>query len=65
MDPAKVGMFLDAEWNIAVRTGLHCAPLAHEAMGTGEEGTVRVSLGPLNTTAEIDTLLEALESFKA
>ncbi|PIE76622.1 cysteine desulfurase [bacterium DOLJORAL78_65_58] len=63
MAPDKAGMFLDAEWDIAVRTGLQCAPLAHQAMGTGQGGTVRVSFGPLNTTAEIDTLLKALTSF--
>lgn len=63
MSPEKAGMFLDAEWDIAVRTGLQCAPLAHQALGTAEEGTVRVSLGPLNTAAEVDTLLEALASF--
>ncbi len=34
-----------AERNIAVRAGLHCAPLAHESAGTLETGTVRVSFG--------------------
>ena len=64
MAPAKAGMFLDADWDIAVRTGLQCAPLVHEAMGTSEEGTIRVSFGPFNTVPEIDTLLEALASFQ-
>ncbi len=64
MDPAKVGMFLDADWNIAVRTGLQCAPLVHEAMGTADSGTIRISPGPFNTPQEIDILLEALASFK-
>ena len=34
-----------AEEGIAVRAGLHCAPLAHESAGTLETGTVRVSFG--------------------
>lgn len=34
-----------AQWGIAVRAGLHCAPLAHESAGTLESGTVRVSFG--------------------
>lgn len=34
-----------AEHGIAVRAGLHCAPLAHESAGTLETGTVRASFG--------------------
>jgi selenocysteine lyase/cysteine desulfurase len=34
-----------AKRGIAVRAGLHCAPLAHESAGTLESGTVRVSFG--------------------
>lgn len=63
MDPAKAGMFLDADWDIAVRTGLQCAPLAHEAMGTSAGGTIRISPGPFNTVQEMDILLEALSTF--
>ncbi len=63
MDPAKVGMFLDVDRNIAVRTGLQCAPLVHKAMGTQAEGTVRISPGPFNTAKQIDVLLDALAGF--
>jgi len=59
-DPATVGMFLDADWNIAVRTGLHCAPLAHEALGTAPEGSVRLGFGAFNTMEQVDRVLEAL-----
>lgn len=38
---------------VAVRAGLHCAPLAHETGGTLESGTVRLSLSPFNTEGEI------------
>ncbi len=57
----KIGMFLDADWNIAVRTGLQCAPLAHEAMGTAPEGSIRISFGPFNTTSDVDVAVAALQ----
>ena len=43
------------EQGICVRSGLHCAPLAHESVGTLESGTVRMSFSPFNTHAEIET----------
>ena len=39
---------------VAVRAGLHCAPQAHETAGTIDTGTVRLSVSPFNTPAEID-----------
>lgn len=48
-----------ARQGIAVRAGLHCAPLAHESAGTLESGTIRVSLGFDTTKAQIDTFLRA------
>ena len=42
-----------AQYGIAVRAGLHCAPVAHRSAGTLETGTVRLSLSPFNTDAEI------------
>lgn len=65
MDPERVGLFLDADWNVAVRTGLQCAPLAHRALGTAPAGSVRVSCGPFNTPACIDRLLEGLAAITA
>lgn len=38
---------------ICVRSGLHCAPLAHESAGTTETGTVRFSFSPFNTACEV------------
>ena len=38
---------------IAVRAGLHCAPLAHETAGTLDRGTIRFSFSPFNTVREI------------
>ena len=45
---------------VAVRAGLHCAPLAHRSAGTLETGTVRVSVSAFNNETEIDAFLRAL-----
>lgn len=50
-----------ASQGIAVRAGLHCAPLAHESAGTLETGTVRISFGPDANDAQTDALLRAAE----
>ncbi|MEG2958962.1 MAG: aminotransferase class V-fold PLP-dependent enzyme, partial [Oscillospiraceae bacterium] len=42
---------------IAVRAGLHCAPLAHNMAGTAATGTVRVSVSAFNHAQEIDRFL--------
>ena len=63
--PDQVGEFLHREYGIAVRTGLHCAPGAHRAMGTFPLGTVRVSPGYFTTAGEIDRCLEALRDAAA
>lgn len=49
-----------ADRGICVRAGLHCAPLAHRALGTPEGGAVRVSFGAFNTLREVETLCRAL-----
>lgn len=53
MDCEAVGEALSRR-GIAVRAGLHCAPLAHESAGTLEAGTVRASVSDFNTTAEVE-----------
>lgn len=42
---------------VALRAGLHCAPLAHETAGTLPEGTLRLSVSPLTTREEIEAFL--------
>jgi selenocysteine lyase/cysteine desulfurase len=59
-DPSDVGTFLDVDHNIATRTGLQCAPLIHDQMGTSPRGTVRMSVGPANTAADIEAAIEAV-----
>lgn len=49
-----------SERGIAVRAGLHCCPSAHEAFGTLEQGTVRISPSAFTKPREIDYLLECL-----
>lgn len=51
---------LSNRFDIAVRGGLHCAPLMHRAIGTERTGAVRVSLSPHNTVREIRILLNAV-----
>jgi cysteine desulfurase family protein len=51
---------LDSSFEICVRAGNHCAPYAHAAVGSYDDGLVRVSPGPFNAAADIDALLAAL-----
>jgi selenocysteine lyase/cysteine desulfurase len=61
IDAGNVGIMLDVDFNIATRTGLHCAPLVHRQIGTeGDGGSVRFSIGPFNTERHIDTAIEAV-----
>jgi cysteine desulfurase/selenocysteine lyase len=61
MDAGNVGIMLDVDFDIATRTGLHCAPLVHKQVGTADDGgSVRFSIGAFNTEAHIDTAIEAI-----
>lgn len=59
-DPAQVGLRLEREFGILVRSGLHCSPGSHRTLGTFPEGTARVSPGPFTTTREISAFLSAI-----
>jgi cysteine desulfurase / selenocysteine lyase len=62
MDARNVGTWLDVNYNIATRTGLHCAPLVHKQIGTAElHGTVRFSIGAFNTEAHVDCAVNAID----
>ena len=62
-DSNDVGSILDDEFDIAVRTGYHCAPYIHDYLrDIHYAGTVRVGIGPFNTDQDIDDLIESLES---
>ena len=61
MEALNVGTLLDGEYDIACRTGLHCAPLVHEQLGTDRiGGTVRIGIGPFNTEDHIRTVIKAI-----
>lgn len=53
-----------AEGGVAVRSGLHCAPLAHKSAGTLETGTVRVSFGYDSAPEDVQRLLEELRGIR-
>jgi len=66
LDPADVGIRLDVNHNIATRTGLQCAPLVHQGIGTLEsKGTVRFSIGAFNTSADIEAAISAMQEVAA
>ena len=60
-DVEEIGAGL-AKAGIAVRAGLHCAPLAHRTVGTINTGTVRLSFSDWNTREEVGRFLTAVES---
>ncbi|HET7580530.1 MAG TPA: aminotransferase class V-fold PLP-dependent enzyme [Bacillales bacterium] len=64
VDVQETAIILDQYYDMAVRAGLHCTPLAHESMGTADGGTVRVSFGPYNTKEEVGQFLQAIEEIK-
>jgi cysteine desulfurase family protein len=65
-DPSDVGIMLDVDHNIAVRTGLHCAPLVHAQLGTAaSHGGVRFSVGAFNTDEEVVAAIQAVAAISA
>ncbi len=60
MPSDKVGRQLDSR-GICVRSGFHCAPLAHRTLGTPKHGAVRVSFGIYNTLSDLDALWSAVK----
>jgi selenocysteine lyase/cysteine desulfurase len=61
MTSGDLGTILDEDFDIAVRTGYHCAPYIHDYLKDKQSvGTVRVGLGQFNSTDDIDKLVDAL-----
>ena len=61
MEALNTGTLLDGEYNVACRTGLHCAPLVHEQLGTDQiGGSVRMGIGPFNTEDHIKATVDAV-----
>lgn len=62
-DPQELAAVLDATASIQVRSGLHCAPLIHRALGTaGCGGTVRLSLGPFNSQPQLEVVRKTFQA---
>lgn len=51
---------LDREHGMMLRVGLHCAPRAHQRLGTFPAGTLRAAIGPFITDDDVDALIDAL-----
>lgn len=60
MPPSDVGFALDERYSILCRVGLHCAPSAHDTIGTFPTGTVRLSIGFFNKEQDVDAAVEAV-----
>ncbi|GIO32782.1 MULTISPECIES: aminotransferase class V-fold PLP-dependent enzyme [Paenibacillus] len=59
-DSSEIAFKLDREYGIAVRAGMHCTPLAHEAVDTLQTGAVRISVGVNTTREEADAAIDAV-----
>jgi len=60
MDCGELSMRLEYEHGIITRSGLHCAYLAHQTLGTLESGACRLSPGFFTSDSQIETVLEAI-----
>ena len=57
----EIAEILSDEFNIAVRGGFHCAPLAHKFLGTDDEGLIRASISLNNTKRELNALVDSIK----
>lgn len=57
----EIANILNEKYDICVRGGYHCAPLKHQALGTIEQGAIRISLSCFNTFTEIQRLIFAVK----
>jgi cysteine desulfurase / selenocysteine lyase len=65
-DPHELSAILESHYGILTRSGIHCAPLAHEAIGTASSGgTTRLSFGPFLTPADVKVATDALAEVAA
>jgi cysteine desulfurase/selenocysteine lyase len=62
LDSTEVGYLLDRKFGICTRAGFHCAPLAHQSLGTADRGLVRISPGYFNDETEIELTIKAIKS---
>lgn len=60
LSPDHLTALLESEYGILTRAGLHCAPLAHQTVGTYDSGTTRLSLGPFLTEQDVVAATDAI-----
>lgn len=59
--PAEAGNILNTQYDILVRAGLHCAPIAHKTLKTFPDGTLRISMGYFNTLEDMEIVARAIK----
>ena len=65
-DPHELSAVLEAHYGILTRSGIHCAPLAHEAIGTAScGGATRFSFGPFLSKQDVKYATDALAEIAA
>ncbi|MFD0698495.1 aminotransferase class V-fold PLP-dependent enzyme [Paenibacillus sp. GCM10027628] len=65
VDSSEVAFILDQSFQIAVRAGYHCTPLAHETAGTLATGAVRASIGYFTKDDEVEALINAVKEIRS
>lgn len=60
-DQSEIGFVLDKKYGVMTRVGLHCAPLAHQTIGTFPTGTVRISPSAMTKTNELKKAIEDIK----
>lgn len=61
-DADRIAFALDRKFGIAARAGLHCAPWAHQALGTMETGALRFGIGYGNSADDVEYALESIRT---
>ena len=62
-DSGEISDYLSAEYEIDTRSGGHCAPLMHGALGTVDQGAVRFSFSHFNTEEQVKCAVQALKEY--
>lgn len=65
IDGSELAFILDQSFQIAVRSGFHCSPLAHQSAGTTETGAVRASVGFYTTDEEVNHFIQAIKEISS
>lgn len=62
--PGEVAVILEQAAGVELRSGFHCAACVHEHLGTAAAGTVRASFGPGNDRADVDVIVQVVETIR-